>query len=361
MIDAGTFFLPGPTEVRPEILQAMARPMISHRGAAMQELMHRVTARLGPIFGTRRPVHVVTGSGTSALEIVIRAGTQRRVLSIVHGDFGERFARMAESCGRAVLRLASEPGDVVELDRIRDAMKKERFDALTVTHSETATGVLADVASIAALAREHEDCLVLVDGVSSVGATPSRLDEWGLDALATASQKAIALPPGLGFVAASERLVARAKQTPDRGMYLDLLRYEEATPKDQSPTTPAVSLLFALDRQLADIEAETIEARYARHRAMSDHCAGWIDRVGAELGVRPLARRDRRSPAVTGLVPRANPAAIVKRMRERGYVLGGGQPPVKDTTFRIGHMGDHTVTGLQAMLAVLEETLRTVA
>src|SRR2546423_5319257 len=126
-MEAGRFFLPGPTEVRPEILQAMASPMVSHRGAGMQELMHRVTARLGPLFGTTRPVHVITGSGTSALELAIRGGSQRRVLSVVHGDFGERLARMAESCGRTVVRLQAEPGDVVGLDRIRDALKQERF------------------------------------------------------------------------------------------------------------------------------------------------------------------------------------------------------------------------------------------
>jgi aspartate aminotransferase-like enzyme len=361
VIEAGRFFLPGPTEVRPEILQAMARPMVSHRGAGMQELMHRVTARLGPLFGTTRPVHVITGSGTSALEVAIRGGSQRRVLAVIHGDFGERFARMAESCGRSVVRLTAEPGDAVELDRVRDALKQERFDAVTVTHSETATGVLADVASIAAIVREHDDCLVLVDGVSSVAATSCRLDEWGIDALCTASQKALALPPGLGFAAVSERLVRRAKQTPDRGMYLDVMRFEDATPKGQSPSTPAVSLLFALDAQLADIEAETIAARIARHVAMSDLCADWIDRVGETLGVKLLARRDRRSPSVTGLIPRAKPSAIVKAMRERGYELGGGQPPLKETTFRIGHMGDHTVAGLRTMLSVLEEALRALA
>lgn len=361
MIEAGRFFLPGPTEVRPEILQEMTRRMISHRGAAMQELMRRVTARLGPIFGTTRPVHVITGSGTAALEMATRAGSQKRVLSVVHGDFGERFARIAESCGRTVVRLVAEPGEVVELDRIRDALRKERFDALTVTHSETATGVLADVASVAAIAREQDDCLVLVDGVSSVAATPCKLDEWGLDALVTASQKALAIPPGLAFAAASERLVARARQTGDRGTYLDLVHYEAKTPNGQSPSTPAVPQLFALDRQLADIEKETLDARFARHRAMSDHCLAWIDRVGDTLGVRLLARRDRRSPAVTGLISRAAPSAILKGMRDVGFTLGSGQPPVKDTTFRIGHMGDHTVAGLQAMLAVLEETLRAVA
>lgn len=358
MIEAGRFFLPGPTEVRPEILSEMARPMVYHRGADMQDLMRRVTGRLGPLFGTARPAHVITGSGTSALELAIRGGAQRRVLSVVHGDFGERFARIAESCGRTVTRLSSDPGDVVDADRIRDAMRREHFDTVTLTHSETSTGVLADVATVASIVREHDDCQLLVDGVSSVGATPCRMDAWGVDAVLSASQKALALPPGLAFAAVSERFVSRARGLADRGTYLDVLRFEDATSRAQSPTTPAVSLLFALDRQLADVAAETVEARWARHAAMSDACAAWVDRVGARLGVSLLARRDRRSPSVTALVPRAKPGAIVKRMRELGYEIGGGQPPVKDTTFRVGHMGDHTVAGVSAMLDVLEQALR---
>jgi aspartate aminotransferase-like enzyme len=358
VIEAGRFFLPGPTEVRPEILQTLSQPMIGHRGAGMQELMHRVTARLGPLFGTKRPVHVITGSGTSALELAIRGGTQRRVLSVVHGDFGERFARMVEACGRSVERLKCEPGQVVELDRIRDALRNGAYDAVLLTHSETGTGALADVAGVAAIMRQHEGCLLLVDGVSSVGAVSCRLDDWGVDALVTASQKAFALPPGLGFAAVSERLVERARKTPDRGIYLDVLKFEDATPKGQSPTTPAISLLFALDRQLADIEAETVAGRVARHTAMANTCWDWAERVGHELGVEIIVDRAHRSPSVSCFRSRETPATILKRVRERGYQMGGGQPPLKDSTFRIGHMGDHTVRGVTGLLEVLEQVLR---
>lgn len=360
MIEAGRFFVPGPTEVRPEVLDAMRRPMLFHRSPAMEELMRRVTARLGPMFGTRRPVHVITGSGTGAMELAIRGGTVRRVLSVVHGDFGERFARMAEACGRTVTRLKSEPGDVVPLDSIRDALRAGEFDAVTATHSETATGVLADVAGIASVVKERPECLLLVDAVSAAGAVPIAMDAWGVDAVVSASQKALALPPGLAFAAVSDRFVARAKSLKDRGVYLDVIRYEEFAAKSQSPTTPAVSLLFALDRQLADIELETLEARFARHAAMAVACASWVTRAEAgALGVSLLARPDHRSPTVTCIRTQEKPGTILQRMREQGYELGGGQAPLVQTTFRIGHMGDHTVVGLEAMLAVLERVLRT--
>jgi aspartate aminotransferase-like enzyme len=358
VIDAGRLWNPGPTEVRPEVLDAMSRPMIFHRSAAMEALMQRVTPRLGAVFGTARPVHVITGSGTAAMELSIRGGTITRVLSIVHGDFGERYARMAEGCGRKVTRLKSEPGTVVPHERIADALRSQRYDAVTLTHSETAAGVLSDVAGVARIVREHDDCLMLVDAVSSAAATPIQMDAWGVDAVVSASQKALALPPGLGFAAVSERFVERARTLSDRGTYLDILRYEEFAAKSQSPTTPAVSLLFALDKQLTDIELETLQARYARHAKMAEVCTAWIDRAEAGvLGISVLARPGHRSPSVTA-VRHVKPSAVIATMREQGYELGGGQAELKGNTFRIGHMGDHTVSGLEAMLDVLEGVLR---
>ncbi len=359
MIEAGHFWVPGPTEVRPEVLDVMSRPVIFHRSPAMEELMRRVAARLGMVFGTRRTVHVVTGSGTGAMELAIRNGSIRRVLSIVHGDFGERFARMAEACGRRVERLKAPLGEVVPLDRIREALRAGDFDAVTATHSETATGVLGDIAGIAAIVREREGCFLLVDAVSSAGATPIAMDEWGADAIVSASQKALALPPGLAFAAVSERLVERAGTVADRGVYLDVMRYEEIARKSQSPTTPAVSLLFALDKQLADIELETLERRYARHARMAEVCAGWVARAeAAALGVSTLAVPGRRSPSVTCIRIQEKTSAFLQRVREQGYELGGGQAELAQTSFRIGHMGDHTVGGLESMLEVLERVLR---
>ena len=320
--------------------------------------MQRVTPRLGAVFGTARPVHVVTGSGTAAMELSIRGGTIARVLSIVHGDFGERYARMAEGCGRRVTRLTCAPGDVVPLDQIADALAADRYDAVTLTHSETAAGVLSDVAGIAGIVRDHDDCLLLVDAVSSAGATSIQMDEWGIDAVVSASQKALALPPGLGFAAVSQRFLARAKKSSDRGTYLDVLRYEEFAARSQSPTTPAVSLLFALDKQLADIELETLPARYARHAKMAEVCSAWVQRAEAGvLGISVLARPGHRSPSVTA-IRHVKPTAVLATMREQGYELGGGQAELKGNTFRIGHMGDHTVAGLEAMLDVLEGVLR---
>ena len=357
MITTGRFFVPGPTEVRQEVLDAMRRPLIFHRTAEMEALMVRVNAGLGGVFGTRRPVHVITGSGTSGLEMAIRNGATKHVLSIIHGDFGERFAKLAEACGRQVVRLKAPPGDVVPLDQIRDALKGGGFDTVLATHCETALGVLADIPGIAALVREQGDSLLLVDAVSSAGGTRIAMDQWGLDAVVTASQKSLALPPGLAFVAVSERFLARARGLSDRGAYLDVLRYEDFTAKNQSPTTPAISLLYALDRQLADVEKETLAGRFSRHDAMLAACLAWAEKTGTGLGLTCMAKPANRSPTVTCLRTTVKTADVLSAMRKEGYELGGGQAEFVGNTFRIGHMGDHSVTGVTAMLDVLERVL----
>lgn len=351
--------MPGPTEVRPEILEAMRTPMVFHRSAEMEEVVRRVLPRLSKLFGTTRTVHIVTGSGTAAMEMAIRSGSIARVLSIVHGDFGERFAKMAESCGRSVTRLKCELGQTVPLDRIRDALKGGNFDTVTATHNETATGVLGDIGGIGAIVREHDGTQLLVDSVSGAGAIPVQMDAWGADIVFTASQKSLALPPGLALAAVSERFVERARKLKDRGTYLDVLRFEEFSAKAQAPTTPAISLIFALDRQLEDIELETLERRYARHRGMRDACVAWTERAeAAALGVSLLAAPAVRSPSVTCIRCKEKTSVILGRMREQGYEIGGGQAELTQSSFRIGHMGDHTISGVEGVLEVLERVLR---
>jgi aspartate aminotransferase-like enzyme len=360
VIEAGKFWVPGPTEVRPEILDVMRRPMIFHRTPEMETLMQRVTRRLCAMFGAKRPVHVISASGTAAMELAIRNGTVEKVLSIVHGNFGERFAKMAEASGRTVVRLKSTLGDVVSLDEVRTALKGGGFDAVTATHNETATGVLAPMTELGKIVSEQEDCLLLVDAVSSAGGTQIATDAWCADAVVSASQKAVGLPPGLAFAAVSDRMVERARKVGGRGHYLDLLQYEEFAARHQSPTTPAVSLLYALDQQLADIETETLDKRYARHRAMADTCVTRIRRMdGAGLRVSLTAKAGLLSPTVSCVsVPDNKP--VLDGMQKRGYTLGGGQSELAKTSFRIGHMGDHTVGGLTIMLDALEEVLQSI-
>ncbi len=356
----GTFFLPGPTEVRPEIMAAMMRPTISHRGREFEAMFGTIEAGLRDVFLTARPVYVVPSSGTGLMEAAVRNVAHGRILSLVNGAFSKRFAEIAVGCGRVVDRIEVTEGDVVELDRVEHALQGGNYIAVTVTHNETGTGAVSDVRGVAALARQY-GALSLVDSVSGLGGVELCADGWGLDFIFTASQKALALPAGLGFAVASPEFIERAKAVPDRGRYFDVLEYESWAAKNQTPTTPALMLLYALEAQLQNIAREGIERRWERHAAMRAVTEGWLERCSERLGI-PLpivARVGVRSPTVTAIaLPQGMTAnAVVKAVHERGYVIGAGQDRIKDTSIRIGHMGDHTVETLAMCLDAVEEAI----
>ncbi len=349
----GRFFLPGPTDVHPEVLAAMQRPMIGHRSSAMEQLLAGIAPPLGRVFRTARPVLVGTASATGFMEMAVRNGVRRRALSLVNGAFSDRFAKLVGACGKEAIRLDVPLGGAIEPDMLRDALRRTPVDAVTIVHSETSTGVLQDVESLAAVVREFDDVLLLVDAVTSLAGSPVEPDRWGLDFTFTGSQKALALPPGLALGVASERMRERAITLPGRGQYFDLVSFEDATRKFQPTNTPALSLFYALETQLGRIELEGgVEARWRRHEDMRRCVEEW----SAARGVRYLHAGGRRSWTVSCLrVPEGKRAAeIVKTLKQQGWTIGSGYGDLKDSTIRIGHMGDHTVDTLRALLALLE-------
>jgi len=352
----GRFFLPGPTDVHPEVLAAMQRPMIGHRSAAMEQLLAGIAPGLGRLFRTSGPVIVGTASATGFMEMAVRNGVRRRALSLVNGAFSDRFARLVGACGKESIRLDVPLGCAIEPDMLRDALRRTPVDAVTVVHSETSTGVLQDVAAFGAVVKEFDDVLLLVDAVTSLAGSPVEPDRWGLDFTFTGSQKALALPPGLALGVASERLRQRAKTLPGRGQYFDLVTFEEATRKSQPTNTPAISLLYALEVQLARVEREGgVEARWARHDAMRSRVEEW----SAARDVAYVAAEGRRSWTISCLkVPGGKTAAeVVGSLKGQGWTIGSGYGALKDSTIRIGHMGDHTLAALEELLALIERAL----
>ena len=350
----GRFFLPGPTDVHPEVLAAMQRPMIGHRSGAMEQLLAGLEGPLAGLFRTTRPVLVGTTSATGFMEMAVRNGVRVRALSLVNGSFSERFANLVKSCGKECIRLDVPLGCAVEPDMLRDALRRTPVDAVTLVHSETSTGVLQDVEALAAVVREFDDVLLLVDAVTSLAGSPVETDRWGggLDFVLTGSQKALALPPGLALAAASERMVQRAKTLSGRGLYFDLVSFLDATTKHQPTNTPAVSLLYALETQLARIEREGgVEARWSRHDAMRRRVEQWSD----QHGVTYLPREGRRSWTVSCLkLPGGKTSKpVVAALKQAGWTIGAGYGSLKESTIRIGHMGDHTVAALDELLALL--------
>ncbi len=340
----------------------MVRPVIAHRGQDMEELMQRIAPRLRWLFRTERPVYVSTSSATGLMEAAIRNCVPGHVLSLVCGAFSERFHKIALSCGKKADRIDVELGKSNEPDRVADAVAHTRYDALTVVHSETSTGVLNPIAQITAAVRQvSPDTLVLVDCVTSLAAVPVDFDGWKLDFALAGSQKGIALPPGLAFGVASQRAYERALETEGRGLYFDFEAFEAAVAKNQTANTPAVSLLYALDAQLGQIEREGLEARWARHQSMAERTWRWIDEMRAREGIEleVLAEEGRRSASVTCVVlPEGlSGVEVARRALERGYTIAPGYGTLKERTFRIGHMGDHTVGELEALLEVLASIL----
>ncbi len=356
----GRFFLPGPTEVLPEILAAQARPMIGHRGKSMEQLIAGMMPGLQRIFRTARPVYISSSSATGLMEASIRNAGGAKVLSLVNGAFSERFFKIAQANGVQAEALTVPMGQVHTAQLLEDALKKQQYDAVTVVHSETSTGALNPIAELAEVAHRNGDTVLLVDSVTGVAGAVVETDAWKLDFVLTGSQKALALPPGLALGVANERVLERAKTACNRGIYFDLVEFESYIRKNQTPNTPAVSLMYALAAQVARIDAETIEGRWARHRAMAERTWRWADEMqdrGIDITV--LAPGGHRSPTVTCLTMPAGRkgSEVNEAMKSKGYTISAGYGSLKDSTIRIGHMGDHTVAELDELLGVLEGVL----
>jgi aspartate aminotransferase-like enzyme len=358
----GHFFLPGPTEVHPDVLAAQTRPMIGHRGRAIEELLARLQDGLKQVFLTEQPVIVSTSSATGLMEASVRNGVAGgRVLSLVNGAFSSRFAEIAMACGHDTEAWSVEWGQVHDPDELGTRLERGHFDAVTMTHSETSTGALQDLEAIASVMRRHEGVMLLIDSVTGVAGAEVRTDEWALDFVLTGSQKALALPPGLAFAVASPAMLDRSAQATNKGYYFDLLPLMKSLEAFQTPSTPAISLLYALDVQLERIMAEGIEKRWERHAAMRTATVEWVDAMRADgVEVSVLTPEGHRSPTVTCVrLPdgRSGPE-VVAAMRARGWVIGDGYSRLKESTIRIGHMGDHDPQVLGELLGALGEVLR---
>ena len=352
-----TYFIPGPTWVRPEILAEMTRPMIGHRSLEFKSLFRRILDDLKPLFSTHQETFVGTCSGTAIMEAALVNCVPRRVLVTTNGAFSERWFSIAQSLGLEVDRLEHEWGEAIDEERLADhlASRRAHYDAVTLTHNETSTGITSDVAALARVVREESpDTLILVDAVSSLGGIDVRFDEWGLDVCLASVQKGIALPPGITLFAVSHQALARAKKMPYRGTYFDFLEFRKHAADDGVPNTPSIPHFYALAKQLDDIlRNETLEARFRRHIAMRDRT---LERTASFAQI--AGDKAHASPTVTALRPVKDAETLRTQMKNRGFTLGGGYGKWKESTFRVGHMGDISMASLDGMLDVLAEVAK---
>lgn len=348
--------IPGPVPVPNEVALQLARPMINHRGTYFKEQYPAVLERLKPLFGTENPIYMITGSGTSGMEAAVSnlVSDQTPVLCLVGGFFGKRWADLCQVYG-ANLHVLDFPWDTgIDPNQVGEYLTKHpEIELIFVVHNESSTAVLNDIELISQ-ARGNHEALLVVDAVSSVGGTPCKMDEWGLDVVISASQKCLMTPPGTAFITASKRARSYMENCESSRYYFDIRKYEQFMERNETPFTPHVNNVFALDEALKIIEAEGLENVFARHIRMRDMMRAGAKAIGLDL----LVSHADASPTVTGIkYPEAD--KFRARIREEyGVEFAGGQGPHANNIFRVGHMGYATELDVLTALAVLEMDLR---
>ncbi len=350
--------IPGPTPCPPDVLQAAAGEMINHRGPEFAELLDRLTAGIQPFFGTDQEVLIISASGTGAMEaaIVNTLSPHDKVLCITVGSFGDRFGTIAERYGADVTRSDIEWGDAATPELAAELIQQDDYDALLITHNETSTGVTNPIGDIARAVREVADPLIIVDAVSSLGSIEMRMDDWGLDAVVTASQKGWLSPPGIAMAALSERGWAAAETATMPSFYFDLATHKDYADRGQPPWTPALPTLYAMDAAIPLLAAEGPEAIFARHHRF----ASWTRAAAKSLGLELLAEERYASDTVTAVkVPDGvTGPAVSRRLREEhNVVIAGGQGKLAPSIWRIGHLGYLDESEFSACFAALQQAL----
>ena len=348
-------FIPGPTEVRPEILDAQAQWMIGHRMPECADLIGSILPKLSQVFFTNQTVLITASSGTGLWEAAVRNCINKKALTCVNGAFASRFSDVVGLNGKDMEILSVPWGQPVLPEQIVERLSTGDFDAVTVVHNETSTGATSPIKEIAQAIRAMpggEDIMILVDSVSGLSGARIEMDAWDLDVVLSSSQKAFALPPGLAFCAVSDRAMAKAKTVPARGYYFDFISLAKSIAKNQTPATPAVSLLYALDLQLDNMMTEGMENRFARHLAMRDRTLEWSKSKGFEIFVTPGYE----SPTVTCLANNLeiDISALNKYLRGHGMIISNGYGDLKGKTLRIAHMGDIQMYEMEELFAAMD-------
>jgi aspartate aminotransferase-like enzyme len=349
--------IPGPTALPPSVREAGGRQMINHRGPEFRDLLGRLQEGMKPYFGTSSDIAILSCAGTGGLEaaVVNTLSPGDRVLAVSIGAFGDRFAKIAEAYGASVDRVAAEWGWAAEPEELREKLAAGRgeYKAVLLTHNETSTGVMNRIPDLAEAIRDAaQDALILVDTVSSLGAVPFQMDAWGIDVVATASQKAWMAAPGLAMVAASPRAWAAMETARMPRFYLDLRRHLDAMTSGETPWTPAIAVAFQVDEGIRLMNDEGQAGVFARHVACAAATQAGLEALGFQLFAEPTHR----SKTVTAAwIPEGlDWKAFNGEIKRRGVVLAGGQGKLTGKVFRVGHLGSVTLAEILDALSVIE-------
>ena len=357
-------FIPGPVAVSEKTLRAMSQPMIGHRSTDFVALYQSMQPELQAICATQDPVYLATCSAWGVMEGALRNVVKKKVLNCMNGAFSDKWYDVALRCGKQATALKFEWGQPVDPAAIRRELATGAYDALTLIHNETSCGCMSDLPAIMAVVREFPEVIAIVDTVSSLSALPINKDELGIDVLVAGSQKAFALPPGLAFLSVSKKALERAATMPDRGYYCDFVEFQKNHEAGMTPSTPVISLFYALRSKLDDIQAEGLAARYARHARLNQTVRAFVFGQGFTL----FPKEGYGSVTLNCFANTRNIdlSVLNKILKSKHHlVIDGGYGKLKGKTFRISNMGDETDETIAAMLkslgAALAETPKAAA
>jgi aspartate aminotransferase-like enzyme len=348
-------FIPGPTHVRDEILQAQAAPMIGHRAKEYSALQADVTPKLQKLLYTEQRVYLFASSSSGVMEGSVRQASTKKVLNTICGAFSKRWHQMTVANGVPCDKLEVPMGQAITPELVDEALSKDDYDAITVCHNETSTGVMNPIPEMAALIHDkYPEVLILVDAVSGMAGSKIEVDAWGLDVCLAGVQKCFALPPGLTVCAVSDKARERALQVPNRGHYFAYDQMDKRYATHQTPATPAISLIQALNKQMDDILASGLEARWARHIEMAKIVREWARKNFALYGdERYLSNTVTNVENTRGI----SVAGLNEELALRGAMISNGYGDLKEKCFRIAHMGDLTVADITWLLGQIDDIL----
>jgi len=353
--------IPGPVEVSEKTFRAFCTPMIGHRGQGFKDLYAKIQPQLQTLLSTRQLVYLSTSSAWGVMEGAIRNLVSKKVLNCMCGAFSDKWFDVSKRCGKVAEALQVPWGSPIRAETIDKKLAGGGFDAVTVIHNETSTGLMSPLAEIASLKKKYPDIMFVVDAVSSMSATKIEFDALGIDVLLAGTQKAFALPPGTAIFVCSPAALAKAATAKDRGYYIDFVEFQKNAEGNMTPSTPSVGHIFALSSKLDDFFAEGLEARYARHRQTNQITRDWAARNGFTL----FPDKGFESVTLTCVNNGAKPGGRVvdvpklqKLTKDQGFLIDGGYGKIKGTTFRISNMGDETESSMKSLCAALDNALK---
>jgi aspartate aminotransferase-like enzyme len=347
-------YIPGPIAVSEAAFAAMSHPMIGHRSKDFAALYAEIQTGLQQLAGTKDPVYLSTSSSWGSMEGAIRNVVAKKVLCCMNGAFSDKWLDVSRRCGKQAEGLQFEWGQPVDPEAVRSELSKGGYDAITIIHNETSTGTMTDLAALMKVVREFPEVVSIVDTVSSFSAVPTPKDELGIDVLITGTQKAIALPPGLSLLSVSKKALDRARTVEGRGYYFDFVEFDENHKKNNTPSTPAISLIFGLQFRLNDIAKEGLANRYARHVKTNNMLRDWAK--GRGMTMFPKAGYESRSLVCVNTPADVDTEKVNKILKsDYNCMINLGYGKIKGKTFRISNMGDETEATIGELITQLDD------